>query len=253
MNADGDDLGPLAGVDRHRRGSQFLGLFLRRRTPLAPDLLRALSEVSVDRRTIEDGQTIVPAGPTPDHSCLLIRGAAMRSHPDPAGAPMVSALCLPGDFMDLHAYLLDNLDHETVAVGRTVVEFVEHDVLDALVAEYPALTRAFWRETLVEAKIHRAWVVAASRLQASQRIAHLLCEIEVRLARVGLADQGHFSTPLDQKRMADVLGLSAVHVNRAVQELRATDLLSWKGRAVHLSDRAQIRRFARFDPGYLDC
>jgi CRP-like cAMP-binding protein len=236
-----------------RRGSPFLGLFLRRRTELSDRVLDALADVPVERRVIEDGETIVPAGPVPDRSCLMIRGVALRRHPGSSTPPRVSALCLPGDFLDLHAYLLDNLDHETVAVGRTVVEFVARSELDRLTHANFEVTRALWRETLVDAKIHRAWIVAAAGLQASQRIAHLLCELEVRLSRVGLADDGHFTSPLDQKRVAEVLGLSTVHVNRAVQELRTTGLLGWKGRSIHLIDRPAIRAFAKFDPSYLNC
>jgi CRP-like cAMP-binding protein len=233
--------------------SPFLGLFLQRRNALDTEVLESLATVPVERRLIADGDLIVQGGPVPNKSCLLLRGAAIRKHVGVDGTGRISALCLPGDFMDLHAFVLDNLDHDTVAVGRAVVEYIDHDVLQRLIDAHPAVGRAFWRETLVDAKMHRAWVVAASALQASQRIAHLLCEMEVRLARVGLSDDGHFDSPLDQKRVAEVLGLSAVHVNRAVQELRATGLLNWAKRSIHLIDRAELRRFARFDPSYLDC
>lgn len=232
------------------RGSLFLGLFLQRRHILDPKVMNALATVSVERRIFEDDEIIVPCGQTIDSSCLLIRGAAIRRH---AGCLTgISALCLPGDFMDLHAFPLRRLDHEIVAVGRAVVEFVPHGFLQELVEDHPEVTVALWSETLVDAKMHRTWVIANSTLQASQRIAHLVCELEYRLSRVNLAEGGHFACPLDQKTVATVLGLSAVHVNRAVQELRGTNLLTWDRRSVHLPDIPAIRRFARFDPDYLE-
>lgn len=232
-------------------GSPFFGLFLSQRNDLSQTQLDALARVPVERRIFSDGETIVEMGPTRGRSCLLVRGAALRRHPAGAGPSGVSALSLPGDFMDLHAYRLDDLDHEMGAIGRAVVEFVEHAALDRLIEAHPEVGKALWRETLLDAKINRAWVIAGSNLQASQRIAHLLCEMEVRLGRIGLSEAGHFDSPLDQKRVAETLGLSAVHVNRAVQELRATHLLAWKGRSVHLPDIEGIRAFANFDPSYL--
>ena len=215
------------------------------------DLLSDLDGVPVDRQVFEDRDIIVPAGPAPDRSCLLIRGAALRSHRH-GQETAISALCLAGDFIDLHAIPLRVLDHDMVSVGRSVVEFVDHPMLLRHIEARPEIGLAFWCETLVDAKIHRAWVVAAARLQAPQRIAHLLCEMERKLARVGLSDGGHFVSPLDQKRVAEVLGLSLVHTNRAVQDLRASGMLVWKGRSIHLTDIPAIRAFAQFDPDYLD-
>ncbi|TFL16071.1 Crp/Fnr family transcriptional regulator [Jannaschia formosa] len=253
MTENGIDLRTAAEEpERRPGGSPFLGLFLRRRSDLTDEALEALASIPVERRVFGDGETIVAYGPTLRRSCLLIRGTALRNHPDKGGLTGISAICLPGDFMDLHAYPLADLDHDIVAVGRSVVEFVEHDDLDALILRHPRIGLALWRETLVDAQIHRTWVIASSNLQASQRIAHLLCEMEFRLRRVGLADGGHFTTSLDQKTVAAILGLSAVHVNRAVQELRTTGLLVWTRQSVHLPNLAEIRDFARFDSTYLD-
>jgi CRP-like cAMP-binding protein len=240
------------GLTHGRVGSPFLGLFLRRRNELTPTVMATLPSVPVERMIFEDGQTIAGPGTVGTRSCLLIRGVSVRMHPTGTGPGGISSICLPGDFMDLHAFLLNNLDHAIVSVGRTVVEMIQHDVIQRLIEAHPEIGRAFWRETLVDAKMHRNWVVAGSFLQAGQRVAHLLCEMEYRLARVGLSDDAHFNTPLDQKTVSRVLGLSTVHLNRAVQELRSTGLVKWRGRTVHLPDVPAIRDFARFDPAYLE-
>lgn len=231
--------------------SPFPRLFLERRNELTRELREALGDLQVHRAFFMDSEVIVRRGPCMPASCLLIRGMVLRRHYDMPGDGVVSALGVPGDFIDLHSFLLDRLDHDVVSVGRTVVEFVDHDILSKLVIEHPHLMRALWRETLVDAKTHRAWIVARAALRAAPRVAHLLCEIEVRLRRVGLADSGNFTMPLDQKRVADVLGFSAVHVNRAIQDLRADALVSWEGRSVHFLDHDALRRFAAFDEAYL--
>ena len=233
-------------------GGRFLALFLARRGPLEEGDRVALSEVPTERVVHEDGERIARAGPSPDRSCLLVRGIAIRAHGDPRGGRVVSAISVPGDFMDLHAFGLRSLDHDLVSVGRTVVEHVPHDALRDLARARPLIMERLWYETLVDAKTHRAWIVAGATLTAPQRIAHLMCELELRLERVGLAEANRFTLPLGQRAVADILGYSAVHVNRAVQELRGGGLLEWQGRNVHLPDIERIRRHARFDPGYLE-
>ena len=233
-------------------GSRFLELFLSRRSRLSDARRRALASVPVRRVVHEDGDLIVERGRPPSYSCLLIRGMTMRRHAVVRGGHVISAISVPGDFIDLHAFVLDELDHDIVSVGRTVVEHVQHADLRAICAEDPGLMEMLWHETLVEAKAHRAWIVAGASLRAPQRIAHLMCEVEARLAGVGLAEGGHFTVPFDQRTLARVLGYSPVHVNRAVQDLRAAGLLTWSGRSVALPDKPEIRRYAAFDPGYLE-
>jgi CRP-like cAMP-binding protein len=233
-------------------GSRFLELFLSRRSRLSDGRRRILASVPVRREVHEDGDVIVGAGRVSGRSCLLIRGMTMRRHKTSRGGRVISAINVPGDFMDLHAFVLGELDHDVVAVGRTVVEFVEHRDLEAICRNDPGIMRMLWHETLVEAKAHRAWIVAGASLRAPQRIARLMCEVEARLAEVGLAEGGHFTVPFDQRTLAEVLGYSPVHVNRAVQDLRAGDLLTWTGRSVGLPDGPAIRHYAGFDPGYLE-
>lgn len=232
--------------------SRFFELFLSARGRLTDAERSEVARVPVEREVYEAGERIVCAGPTPQRSCLLVRGMAMRSHAAERGKQVVSAVSVPGDFMDLHAFVLRELDHDIVAVGRTVVEFVDHEPLQALCDASPGIARLFWHETLVEAKAHRIWIVAGASLRAPQRIAHLMCELEARLAGVGLAEAGRFTVPFDQRWLASVLGYSAVHVNRAVQDLRAAGLLVWNGRSVALPDAPAIRAYASFDPGYLE-
>ena len=204
------------------------------------------------RRRHEHDERIVSEGPAPAGSCLLAEGMAMRAHRIGTSERVVSALHVAGDFVDLHSFLLRHLDHDIVAIGPCVVDFVEAEHIQAIMDDHPRLARLLWKDTLIDAKIHRKWVALRAAQRGGQRIGHLLCELHARLAAVGLADQGLFSMPLDQRGIAEVLGYSVVHVNRAVQELRAAGFLAWERGLVRILDPEGLARFASFDPDYLE-
>ncbi len=230
--------------------SQFLPLYLSRRG-LGAEARAVAAGFAVRRSVFENGQVIVPAGDRQEESCLLIRGIAVRRHVGPKAAVVISSICVPGDFMDLHSLIPKRVDHDVVSVGRTAVEFVAHAELDRLCFALPEVGRTLWAATLLDAQIHRTWIVLASAMRAPDRIAHLLCELEHRLSGVGLAEDGNFAMPLTQMDVAEVTGHSAVHVNRALQDLRAGGLLQWRGRTVRIPDVARLRAFCDFDAAYL--
>ena len=232
--------------------SRFLELFLGRRDALGEEDRRALAAVPIRRRSYEGGDTIIAEGPAPDESCLLISGMAMRVHRIGAEERVVSALHVPGDFVDLHAFLLRHLDHDVVAVGPCTVEFVPAKALVELTRTNPHLARLLWLATLIDAKVHRVWIATGAALLAPQRIGHLLCELHARLGAVGLAEGDRFAMPLEQRGLAEVLGYSVAHTNRAVQDLRAGGLLVWEDGVVGLPDPAALAALCGFEADYLE-
>ena len=232
--------------------SGYLELFLGRRDQLSEEERRVLRELPVERRHFSNGEKVVAEGPAPDGSCLLISGMTIRAHRIGRSERVVSAIQVPGDFVDLHAFLLEHMDHDIVAVGNCVIEFVAADELRRVTREHPHLTRLLWLDTLIDAKLHRVWIALRAALRGNQRVAHLFCELHMRLAPIGLAEGARFSLPLDQRGVAEVLGYSVVHINRAVQELRAAGLLTWEDGLVHLPDPEALQRLARFDGAYLE-
>ena len=191
-------------------------------------------------------------GEAPDGSCLLISGMAMRAHRVGRSERVISALHVPGDFVDLHAFLLENLDHDIVAVGPATVEFVAAEHVEAITHEHPHLARLLWLDTLIDAKMHRIWVATRAALRGTQRVGHLMCELHARLDAVELVEDGAFAMPLDQRGLAEVLGYSVVHVNHAVRDLRAEGLLEWSAGRVRLPDPERLAGFSSFDPAYLE-
>jgi CRP-like cAMP-binding protein len=105
--------------------------------------------------------------------------------------------------------------------------------------------------TVVDGAITREWLLGQGRRNALQRIAHLLCEIDARLRDVGQSSNGYFTLPVTQVELGDMLGLSAVHTNRVLQELRSRKLITWSGHSVQILDADGLCGLAEFDADYL--
>jgi CRP-like cAMP-binding protein len=202
-------------------------------------------------RAFETGQDLVTVDSRPNFSSVLIEGWAARTKTLEDGARQITAIHIPGDFVDLHSFLLRKMDHSVVALSPCRTASVPHEKLKAISQEEPHLTRLLWLNTLVDAAIHRNWIVAMGRLPAASRMAQLVCELYVRLVSVGLAKDYEFEFPLTQPVVADALGLSLVHVNRTLREIRGHNLITWRSRAVKILDWDRLVEFAQFDPTYL--
>jgi hypothetical protein len=112
-------------------------------------------------------------------------------------------------------------------------------------------SRGFWFATNLDACIHREWEVSLGRRTAIERTAHLLCELQARMLVVGLADDTGFALPLTQAELSECLGLTSVHVNRVLRELRERGLVEFRNARVTLLNLAGLQTIAEFDPAYL--
>ena len=158
---------------------------------------------------------------------------------------------LPGDFVDLHAFLLKTMDHGIVALSPCRVIIAEHSRLRVITEEAPHLTRLLWLDTLVDGAIHREWIVAMGRRSKTAHLAHLVCELFVRLQVVKRTSGMSFHLPLSQAELADVLGLSVVHMNRVIGALRKVGVISWANYTVTILNWHRLQEIAEFDPTYL--
>ncbi|MDO5648317.1 Crp/Fnr family transcriptional regulator [Paracoccus sp. (in: a-proteobacteria)] len=234
--------------------TEYFIRYLQRRDSLRDDDLARLRAIKTEQVQFAPGEVIIPVDRKIGRSCLMLRGMSVRSH-QLVGRPderVITALHVPGDFVDLHGFVLAGLEHSVVAVGPTEVEFIDHAELTEITENFPHLTRLLWLATLIDAAVHRQWLVAAASLRSSAHLAHLLCEIYTRLNAVGAATNQQFSLPLLQRELADILGYSPIHVNRAVRDLRDRGLIRWAGADVTILDWAGLTNLARFDPTYLD-
>lgn len=234
--------------------TEYFVRYLQRRDSLSAKDLERLQTVKTEHASFAPGEVIVPFGSSPARSCMMLRGLSARSHPL-VGRPddrVITALHVPGDFVDLHAFLMAKLDHSIIAVGPAEVEFINHDELTEISENFPHLTRLLWMATVIDAAIHRQWLVAAASLRSTAHLAHLLCEIYTRLNAVGAASDHQFHLPLLQRELADILGYSPIHVNRAVRDLRDRGFIRWTGPEIAIIDWKGLTLLARFDPSYLD-
>jgi CRP-like cAMP-binding protein len=207
----------------------------------------AVSEV----RSLGARKTMARAGEPLNESNLLIDGIMSRYLDDRLGLRQLVAIHVPGDFLDLHSFPLKTLDHDVATLTASTIAVVPHSEIDAIAAERPALARKLWYATLLDAAIHRAWLFRLGRLDATGRIAHFLCETNARLFAAGLSDGRRFALALTQADLAEICGLTTVHVNRVMRQLREEGLCVFRASLVEIGDLEALAARGQFDPGYL--
>lgn len=227
-------------------------LFLKGRLRHAMSAREAALFDSLVERTerVPDGHAVLRRAAPATHSTLLFDGFIARVIED-QGARHIVGLQVPGDFVDLHAFALKRLDHDVVTVGPALLGYVPHARLAEIVRDEPHLTRVLWFSTLLDAAIHREWILKLEQLKAEERLAHVMCELWHRLDFVGLADSHGFNMPLLQTHLANACGTTAVHINRVIKALRQRGLLEINRGRVTFPDRPALERFAMFKPDYL--
>jgi CRP-like cAMP-binding protein len=219
--------------------------------PLAPEEKAALQRLPLRPKSVAADQDIVSEGDTPSECCLIVEGFACRYNVTAEGKRQILSFHISGDIPDLQSLHLSVMDHSLGTLIPCKLAFIQHDDLRSLMRNHPRLGDLFWRDTLIDAAVFRQWVVNVGRRQAPARMAHVLCELLVRLRAVELAEDHVFELPLTQGELADALGVSNVHVNRVLQELRGTGLISQHGKTLKVLDWEGLQRAGEFDPTYL--
>lgn len=220
------------------------------------DMLSAAEESAllglIDRvEEVPAKKLVITRGTLLRHSVLLLDGLMCRFKDLKNGRRQISALHIPGDFLDLHGFTLKHLDHDVMALAKSQIVFVPHDRLTQLTIDFPHLTRLLWFSTNLDAAIHREWEVSLGQRSGVERIAHLFCELHTRMAVVGLADGEVFDLPMSQAELGECLGLTPVHTNRVLRSLRERGLAEMKARQVVIHDMAGLKALAEFDTVYL--
>jgi CRP-like cAMP-binding protein len=220
-------------------------------TPLSEAEQQAVLALPVTVRQIGADQDILRDGDRPSHCCVLMEGFLCRYKQLPDGTRQIHSIHVPGDMPDLQSLHLHVMDHAVSALTPSKVALISHDALRHLIDTQPRLAQAFWRDTLVDAAIFREWIVNVGARDAYNRIAHLICELFLKLQAVGLTRGYTFGLPITQAEVADATGLSTVHVNRSVMQLRAAGLITWEKGQCTIENWAALKAAAMFDPTYL--
>lgn len=209
-----------------------------------------LDEVVKAPRKVPARIDIIREGDTPSDVHLILKGFACRNKVTPDGDRQIMAYMLPGDFCDLHVAVLGQMDHSISTLSACEVVEIPLQTIERMLTR-PRLARALWWATLVDEGTLREWLVNLGSRDAKQKVAHLFCEVLIRLRAVGLADGDEYSLPITQQDLADTVGLSNVHVNRVLHSLRADELIDFDGKVLKVRSFRGLVELSDFNPNYL--
>ncbi len=209
-----------------------------------------LEEILSDEQDVPAGTIVLEAGKLYDKSMLLTEGMMLRTI-DTDHQQRIVGLQVPGDFVDLHSFALKRLDHNIQAVGECRVVYGRHDDLKAAIDGNSHLARILWFATLLDAAIHRQWILKTKQLRADACAAHFFAETWARLELVGMARNDGFNSSLTQSHIAEFCGTTPVHMSRVLRTIRERGLGEFRRGRFYCNDRKGLEEFGRFDPGYL--
>ena len=218
---------------------------------LTDEELTSLLEMPMQIETLRADQDIVREGDRPTRSCLLLEGYAAMFKLTPTGKRQIVAFHIAGDIPDLQSTQLEVLDTSLGTLTPVKVAFIRHEAINEVCERHYRIARAMWRQTLIDAAVFREWVVNVGRREALNALAHVMCEFVVRMRAMGLSDGQECELPMTQAELGDALGISTVHVNRTLQELRAAGLIRLQGARLTVLNWEGLREVGEFDPTYL--
>lgn len=250
----GGNLCVIRGLSTGKR-SAMSSVFLRkieRFACLSDEEKRLVRQVGAQRaRLLGPRQDITSEGEQARSVKILEAGWACRCRMLPDGRRQIVALLLPGDACDFDAVAPAPLDHSVTTLTSVSLREIPHEAFEAMLVAHPRLREARWRDHMLAAAIQREWMVSLGQRNARERVAHLLCEAMARLELVGLADGKVCDFPLTQIDLGEATGLSSVHVNRTLQELRGGGLVRLRDRQLQIADFEALAEIGLFEPSYL--
>jgi len=197
------------------------------------------------------GEDLIAEGDPIDSVRVVLSGWLFRHKTLEDGRRQIVNFVLPGETCDAYAYLLSTIDHSITTATPVAYAEIKRARFEKLIASERTLAEAFMRETLLSDAIQREWAISLGRRSALEKVAHLFCEVYERLRPVGLADGNSCSFPITQMDMADATGLSVVHLNRTIQELRGSGLIVLRERTLTIVDLDALKSVALYSPNYL--
>jgi CRP-like cAMP-binding protein len=219
--------------------------------PLPKADVKSLTEACQDQRTFPARTDLIRQGDKPGPVFVILEGWACRYKILPEGTRQITSFLMPGDCCDLHASVLNFMEHSIATLSPARVALVPRGVIEGLIDTRHAITRAFWWTQLVDEDTLRAWIVSMGRRNGLQRVAHLMCELYVRARNIGLTHGDSFELPLTQTVIGDALGLTPIHVNRVLRKLRISGVMTLIGGHLVIPDVAKLAVIAGFDDDYL--
>lgn len=219
--------------------------------PLDPDDQNALRALPYRLIQLRPHEYIVRERDRPQNSCLMVSGFSIRHKVAGNGGRQIFSIHMKGDLADLQNSLLGTADHSLQALTNVEAAMIPVEAIQEIAFTRPAIGRAMWYDTLVDASIFREWTLNVGRRDARTRAAHMLCEFAVRLESAGLGERCDYELPMTQEQLADALGLTSVHTNRTLMGLGGDGLIERRQRSVKIVDWPGLMQVGDFDPAYL--
>ena len=221
-------------------------------TSFDPEERQRLDQLlSYPTETYARGATIIREGDKVDNIHLVLTGLAARSKTIRSGERQFMALLVPGDLCDVEVFILEGMDHDIMALTDTTCVLIPAKIIAGLLTESTKLTKALWWSTMTDSAILREWIVDHGSRDSLERIAHLMCEMLIRYRVVGETTNDSFPFLLTQEELADATGMTPVHVNRMLQQLRTQGLIDLDGRVLTVLDPQGLQQVAKYDSTYL--
>jgi CRP-like cAMP-binding protein len=211
----------------------------------------AVHSLPFTRKSFGKDGYLVREGQQVTECCVLLRGMAFRQKLLRDGSRQIISFHIPSEFVDLQNSMLGVADHSVQSLNHSEAAIIPRDALIKLADDRPSIRVAMWIDTLIDASIFREWVVNVGRRDSRARVAHLLCELALRLRKSGAMDGDRFDFPVTQEQIADATGLTPVHTNRTLQSLRRDGLIELGARALTVLDWDGLRETGDFDELYL--
>lgn len=213
--------------------------------------IATLNAITGRPRTFAPRQDLIREGDEPGPVFVMLEGWACRYKILPSGTRQIMALLMPGDACDLHVNMLAEMDHGIQAISAAKVAMISRHDMTTMMNEFPSIARAMYIAQLVDEGVMRAWIVSMGRRSSIERVAHLICELYLRMHNIGLDTEGNFALPLSQIILADSLGMTPVHINRILKELRLAGTMALSRGHLHIIDPVKLVQIAGFDENYL--
>ncbi len=235
-------------------GEGRLEIFVRKllsHSLLSTEVQNAMADLPYSLRRLEPGEYIMREGDCAQICPILLSGYAFRHKISKSGGRQIVALKIPGDPLDFQSLYLKAADHNLQALTVVELAIVSLSDLENLVVNRPPLARAVLVDILIEASIGREWLLNIGRRDALARLAHFLCELHVRLRQMASPGLDESDIPLTQEQLADLLGLTPVHINRTLRSLEASGAVRRTGRRLRVANVEQLYTIAGFSDLYL--
>jgi CRP-like cAMP-binding protein len=193
----------------------------------------------------------VQLGARIDYACLVVEGLVGRFGQTKDGVRQITCLHIPGDMADLPSVVSPKAGWALGALTSTTVLQIPHDDLRRVAAKHPGVAEAFWRDCVADGSMFSEWVVNVGRRDALSRLAHLFCEMAIRCEQAGHGNRRAYPLPITQADLGDATGLTNIHVNRTLKELRVQSIVDLRAGTVTISDWGRLVSVGDFDASFL--